>query len=85
MSDEDTEWIRYNAADLDVAKAYGLDNGLQAIKARVTARKDCPAWLHKELDKLLTKSSKLIQPLIERREVFRRQILVRQNESEKQT
>lgn len=58
----------YRARNMDVTAAYGLNAGLCSIKKRMRQRKDCPLWLIKKLDEVITRSNQLIEPLIRHRD-----------------
>ena len=62
----------HRARNLDVANAYGLVSGLCDIKGRVTARKDCPAWLSTALFEMIHKANCLIEPLIQHRDELKK-------------
>jgi len=53
----------YRARDLDLANCYGLISGLCDISDRMTARKDCPAWLAVDLADMIFRANCLLGPL----------------------
>lgn len=57
----------YNAANLDVANAYGLEAGLNKIYERMKSRNDCPLWFIEEMDDCIKRANRVIPVLIQRR------------------
>ena len=59
----------YEYRNLAVCNGIGIKAGLVMAYRRMSARKDCPAWLQEQLLDLIYRSAKSNEHLIEYREL----------------